>query len=227
MKQTNQDIVLIVAGGRGLRMNSDIPKQFIEIATKPILVHTFEKFIKYNPNLSFRIVLPEAEYDKWELIRSKYFGYIKIDVFIGGSTRYESVKNGLENIPPHVLVAVHDAVRPFVSIKTIKRCFKLAREKGAVIPVVPVKNSIRKIQENKSYPVNRNNLVAVQTPQVFKSEILTKAYQSQYQSSFTDDATVVEYSGFPIHTTEGTPENFKITTPSDLLIAETFIKAGI
>jgi len=215
---------IIVAGGTGTRMQNVIPKQFIELCGKPILMHTIEKFYKSVANIQIIIALPNDHISTWSYLCSKYAFAIPHLTVKGGQTRYHSVKNALSLVTENSIIAVHDAVRPLVSNKVINNCFKLAQSQGNAIPVVSVKDSIRKIEDSTSIAVNRNNFKAVQTPQCFSNCIIQKAYLQEYKPEFTDDASVVEYSGVEIYLTEGNDENIKITTPLDLLIAESIMK---
>ncbi|MCG8696589.1 MAG: 2-C-methyl-D-erythritol 4-phosphate cytidylyltransferase [Bacteroidales bacterium] len=216
-------IVVIVAGGSGTRMGADIPKQFLLLRNEPILMHTIRRFYKYNSELNIRLVLPKEQVEYWNEQCRTYNFEIEHEIFFGGENRFQSVKNGLEGIPLNKLVAIHDGVRPLVSKQTIDSCFKKAEELGAAIPVMTPYESIRKIEEKSSTPVDRSKYVLIQTPQIFKSEILLKAYDCEYSNAFTDDATVVEGIGHKIELVEGNRENIKITSPIDLKIAETLL----
>jgi 2-C-methyl-D-erythritol 4-phosphate cytidylyltransferase len=218
-----QKIVIIVAGGAGTRMKSDVPKQFMLLGGKPILMQTLQKFYEYDPLIEFRLVLPQSLFDAWNELCRQYHFKIPHKIFHGGSTRFHSVKSGLTGISESSLIAVHDAVRPLVSSRTIKNCFNLAMEKGCAIPVMPLTESIREITNNSSVARKREIYRTVQTPQVFKSEILLKSYNAEYTELFTDDASVVEHAGYSVYLTEGNIENIKITNPVDLLIGESLI----
>jgi 2-C-methyl-D-erythritol 4-phosphate cytidylyltransferase len=214
-----QKYAIIVAGGSGKRMGNEIPKQFIEVAGKPILMHTLQCFYEYDANIKIIVVLPESQHKYWNDLILKYNFTISHKVTKGGVERFFSVLKGVELISENALVAVHDGVRPLVSQETIESSFEKAAEMGSAIPVIKATESIRKIHENTNKAVNRNNYVMVQTPQVFQSEILIKAYQQEYDCKFTDDASVVEKAGYPIHMVNGNAENIKITRPMDLKIA--------
>ncbi|MDL2289879.1 2-C-methyl-D-erythritol 4-phosphate cytidylyltransferase [Paludibacteraceae bacterium OttesenSCG-928-F17] len=219
MKKT----VIIVAGGQGSRMNSDIPKQFIEIKGQPVLMHTIERFSAYDNDISIILVLPENQIDYWEkLCKGKDFS-IPHQITKGGETRFHSVKNGLILAENTDLIAVHDGVRPFVSIETIARCFDVAEKQQAVIPVVDSVDSLRKVTGSGNEACNRSQYKLVQTPQIFNAELLQKAYEQEYDAVFTDDASVVEKLGYSIHLVEGNRENIKITTAFDLKLAECLI----
>jgi len=217
--------VIIVAGGSGSRMNSDVPKQYMEANRVPIIVHTIKRFFEYDKNVQV-ICCVHANYSDYaEGLMQKYFPYAKIKIVLGGETRFHSVKNGLAAISDDSsLVAVHDAARPLVSKETIKRCFVSAQKNNSGIPVIRVSESIRSVDENKSIAINRDNYRIVQTPQCFKTDVLQKAFEVEYNSSFTDDATVFENAGHVASLVEGNIENIKITLPSDILIAEALLK---
>jgi len=215
-----QKYAVIVAGGSGKRMGNDIPKQFIEVAGKPILMHTINQFYNNDNEVQIICVLPTNQHKLWYELVDRYNFTIKHQVTKGGAERFYSVINGLKMITQNSLIAIHDGVRPLVSSDTITKCFDLAAEKGTAIPVLQATESIRKVDNNKNQAVNRSKFFMVQTPQVFQSEILLEAYKQEYDSNFTDDASVVEKSGFDIHLVEGNVENIKITRPIDLKIAE-------
>jgi 2-C-methyl-D-erythritol 4-phosphate cytidylyltransferase len=220
---TQNEIAIVVAGGKGLRMQSDIPKQFIELQGKPVLMRTLEVFHHYNSSIRLILVLPSVQIDFWKELCAKYSFNIFHQIVAGGETRYDSVKNGLAAIQDSGLVAVHDGVRPFVTIQTIARCFHEAEKYGSAIPVMDPEESIRQITETGSQSVDRKAYRLVQTPQVFKSEMLKKAYEQDYSPLFTDDASVVEAMGEKIKLVDGNRENIKITTAFDLRIAETIL----
>ncbi len=216
-------IALIVAGGSGERMKSSIPKQFLLLARQPILMHTIEKFHAYDPQMEIRLVLPSSQLDTWRDLCETHRFSIRVQTFAGGTTRFQSVKNGLQNIPQNALVAVHDGVRPLVSIATISKCFEEASQYGAAIPVVELNESIRRLTPGGSQAEDRTLFRLVQTPQVFRSNLLLNAYNAPYRETYTDDASVVEQSGHPIQLVEGNPENIKITTSMDLSIAQSLL----
>lgn len=211
---------LIVAGGTGTRMGTEIPKQFLELAGKPILMHTIEKFRAFSKSIRIIIVLPENQFGLWEELEKKYSFSVPHTIVSGGSSRFVSVKNGLQEVEDNGLVAIHDGVRPLVSIDTIKRCFSDAEKFGNSIPVINPSDSLRMITEQGNMPVNRHYLRIVQTPQVFDSKLIKKAYLQDFSPDFTDDATLLEKTGESIHLVEGNRENIKITNPEDLVIAE-------
>ena len=219
------DYIIIVAGGKGLRMGSDIPKQFLPVGGKPVLMRTLERFREYAEDLQIILVLPKAQQDYWHDLCQKYDFKIKYWLADGGETRFHSVQNGLAKIPDDAegVVGVHDGVRPFPSIDVIRNCYETARTAKAVIPVIPVVETVRHLQGNTSETVPRNDYRLVQTPQTFDIQLLKAANKQPYNDGFTDDASVVEAFGFNITLVEGNRENIKITTPYDLKIAEVLI----
>ena len=213
---------LIVAGGKGLRMGSDLPKQFLPIGGKPVLMHTIEAFYRFDEEMKIVLVLPQEQQTYLRELCQKYhfsIGHVLAD---GGETRFHSVKNGLAYVEPG-LVGVHDGVRPFVSRQVIERCYQLAETKKAVIPVVDVVETIRHLTDTGSETVSRSDYKLVQTPQVFDVELLKRAYAQEYTSFFTDDASVVEAMGESVYLAEGNRENIKITTPFDLKISSVLV----
>ena len=219
------DYIIIVAGGKGLRMGSDIPKQFLPIGGKPVLMRTLERFRQYSPSLQIILVLPKAQQDYWQKLCKEYAFDIDYQLADGGETRFHSVQNGLAKIPDNAqgVVGVHDGVRPFPSIDVIRNCYETAREKKAVIPVIPIVETVRHLKGDTSVTVPRNEYRLVQTPQTFDIQLLKAANRQPYNEGFTDDASVVETFGFNITLVEGNRENIKITTPYDLKIAEVLI----
>jgi len=217
--------VIIVAGGKGTRMLSETPKQFLKIGNEPVLIHTLKRFYSFSKEIEIILVLPENEITQWKKICKEYKFDIPHKLAYGGRTRFQSVENGLRNINESCLVAVHDGVRPLVSTRTIKNAFKIASEKGNAVPAIKIEPSIRFITNEKNKAVDRNQYRIIQTPQVFQSNLLKKAYQQDFQDSFTDDASVVENTGVDINLVEGNPENIKITTKKDLRIAEALLNS--
>ena len=224
------DYVIIVAGGKGLRMGSDIPKQFLPIGGKPVLMRTMERFRDYSPALQIILVLPKLQQNYWIKLCQKHNFTVAYQLADGGETRFHSVQHGLALIPDIAegVVGVHDGVRPFPSIDVIKNCYETARTKKAVIPVIPVVETLRHISipsrmGEGGATVPRNEYRLVQTPQCFDIELLKAANRQPYNDGFTDDASVVEAFGFAITLVEGNRENIKITTPYDLKIAEVLI----
>ena len=219
------DYVIIVAGGKGLRMGSDIPKQFLPIGGKPVLMRTLERFREYAADLQIILVLPEAQQAYWQELCEKYDFKVKYQLANGGQTRFHSVQNGLALVPDDAegVVGVHDGVRPFPSIEVIKNCYETARTAKAVIPVIPVVETVRHLEGDSSVTVPRGDYRLVQTPQTFDIQLLKAANRQPYNDGFTDDASVVESYGHAITLVEGNRENIKITTPYDLKIAEVLI----
>ncbi|MEY4110330.1 MAG: hypothetical protein RLZZ46_685 [Bacteroidota bacterium] len=216
---------LIVAGGSGLRMGSSLPKQFLLLRGQPVIVHSIYRFLDYDKEMKITVVLPGNQIVYWTALWEKYGLGHHIHIVEGGEQRFDSVFNGLQSIGnDDCLVAIHDGVRPLVSKETIADAFRSAEERGCGIPVIPVQDSLRKKGENgKISGVNRSDYVLVQTPQCFRSGLIKKAYQQKYESRFTDDATVFEAAGNEIFLTEGNRENIKLTTPSDMIMAEAFL----
>ena len=228
------DYIIIVAGGKGLRMGSDIPKQFLPIGGKPVLMRTLERFREYSAELQIILVLPEAQQAYWRELCKQYNFPLPLEgagggfyqLANGGQTRFHSVQNGLAKVPDDAqgVVGVHDGVRPFPSIEVIKNCYETARTKKAVIPVIPVVETVRQlISKKNSKTVPRDQYRLVQTPQTFDIQLLKAANRQPYNDGFTDDASVVESYGYEITLVEGNRENIKITTPYDLKIAEVLI----
>ena len=217
------EYVIIVAGGKGLRMGSDIPKQFLPIGGKPVLMRTIERFREYSEDLQIILVLPEAQQAYWQELREKYDFQIAYQLANGGQTRFHSVQNGLALVPDDAqgVVGVHDGVRPFPSIEVIRRCYETARTAKAVIPVIPIVETVRHlVHKGHSVTVPRDEYRLVQTPQTFDIQLLKAANRQPYNDGFTDDASVVESYGHQITLVEGNRENIKITTPYDLRIGE-------
>lgn len=215
--------VIITAGGIGKRMGGPIPKQFLEIAGKPVLVHTLEKFHSFDPTAQLVLTLPSDWRSYWKELLEKHKCTIVHTIVDGGSERYHSIKNALE-VCTGDHIAVHDGVRPLVSLETIEACFSAAMLNGAAIPVVPVKESIRKVKDGGSVAENRSLFRLVQTPQCFGKEVLIKAYCLPYHDGITDDASLVEECGYEIHLVQGNEENIKITSSVDLSIAEMLLR---
>jgi 2-C-methyl-D-erythritol 4-phosphate cytidylyltransferase len=215
---------LIVAGGSGIRMGQDIPKQFLHLAGKPILMHTIEKFYEYDNEINIVVVLPGSQIIYWENLVDEFSFTIPHKTAIGGTERFYSVKNGLSYISAPSVVAIHDGVRPLVSIETINRCFEAAMIYGNSVPVVTPSDSLRIVTNKGSKPVNRELIKLIQTPQVFDTNKIQTAYNQKFNPAFTDDATVLEKTGEKIVLVEGNVQNIKITTPLDLLMAEELMK---
>lgn len=218
---------LIVAGGSGERMKTGIPKQFIEIAGRPVLMHTIEKFRLFDSSADIIAVLPENQFEYWKALQKKHSFNIPHTIVKGGETRFHSVKNGLQYIDEPGLVAIHDGVRPFVSIETIKRCFETAEKLGNAIPVISPPDSVRMITATGNEPADRMVIKLVQTPQVFRTGLIKKAFLQEWRPEFTDDAMVLEKAGERINLVEGNRENIKITNPEDLIIARSLFQKGV
>lgn len=215
--------VIIVAGGTGTRMGSKIPKQFLMIRDKEVLVHTLEKFLASLAGIEIVIVLPQEHLMLWGSIAARHGLQGTHRVCAGGENRFMSVKNGLAALGPCDVIAVHDGVRPLLSEEMIKRCVDTAEKHGAAVPVVEPADSFRMIADGYPDIVDRTALRAVQTPQVFRGDIIRKAYDTDYSPRFTDDASVVEHSGVRLTFCEGEYRNIKITRPEDMLFAEAVI----
>ena len=219
--------MIIVAGGHGTRMGSDIPKQFLKIDGKPILMRTLERFHKYDPEMHLIVVLPKEQQEYWHKLCQEYHFTIPHEIADGGETRFESSKNGLALIPDDAegLVGFHDGVRPFVSHDTIRRCIEMAEEEYTAIPVVPVTSTLRHIDpRGGGFNVDRSLYREVQTPQVFDITLARQAFNQPDRSQFTDDSSVIESLGCKVSIVEGNRENIKITTPFDLTVAEAIIR---
>lgn len=215
-----QKTVIIVAGGSGSRMGSRIPKQFLELNNKPVLMHTIEKFYSFDDSIDIVVVIPLDQVPQWDKLVIKHNFPVKHRVAFGGETRFHSVKNGLQQVIPGSLIGIHDGVRPLVSQSTIRRCYETAEMEGNAIPTLTSAESVRYIKNSQNHFVARQNIKMVQTPQVFQWNQVQNAYDQDFRDRFTDDASVVESMGFPIHLVAGNPENIKITTPLDMKLAE-------
>ena len=218
-------VALIVAGGSGKRMNSKIPKQFEILQGKPVLMHTFEAFVKSDSSITFVLVLPEIQFNYWKTLCEDYHFRIEHELAAGGKTRFHSVRNGLRLVPDDSIVFIHDGVRPLVSSETIENCYQTALQKGNALPVIPVTESLRKVENSKNSAVDRSKFFLVQTPQTFQSQIIKFAYNQCVTHNFTDDASVLENSGEKIHLVKGNRENIKITYLQDITIAGAFLKS--
>ena len=215
--------ILIVAGGKGLRMGGDIPKQFLPVGGKPVLMRTLEAFHASDADIHIIVVLPVNQQVYWKELCETYRFTLPHDIADGGETRFHSVKNGLAKVEGEGLVGVHDGVRPFVSREVIAGCYDAAAEKQAVIPVIDVVETVRRLTDEGSETVPRDRYKLVQTPQVFDIALLKEAYAQEYTDFFTDDASVVEALGREVHLVPGNRENIKLTTPFDLRVAEVLI----
>lgn len=218
-------VAVIVAGGSGTRMGSDLPKQFLKINNKPLLFYTLEVFLRAYNDLKIILVVPDAYIEMAREIIDAYFDETRIVITVGGPTRFESVKKGLQLVEEESVVFVHDAVRCLVTTALIQRCYEKALETGSAIPVISCSDSTRLITEEGSEPLKREKLMLVQTPQAFHSKILLPAYQIDYKERFTDEATVVEAFGMKVSLVDGDRNNIKVTHPLDLAIAERLLSS--
>jgi 2-C-methyl-D-erythritol 4-phosphate cytidylyltransferase len=219
---------VLVAGGNGTRMGSSLPKQYLHLNNQPILLHTLKAFVSAYDDIQIILVLPESYIDYTKSILEENNFLYPMQFVTGGETRFHSVQNGLKAISDEGIVFVHDAVRCLVSADLIRRCYDQALENGSAIPVVPMKDSVRMVDENNmNHAVSRSKLRLVQTPQTFQTNVLLPAFECIYHDSFTDEATVVEAHGQKVHLIEGEDTNIKITSPVDLLIATAYLKRTI
>ena len=231
------DYVIIVAGGKGLRMGGEVPKQFLPVGGVPVLMRTLMRFCEYSSDLQLILVLPREQQDYWHGLCQQHQFRMDYQLADGGRTRFHSVQNGLALIPDDAqgVVGVHDGVRPFVAVDVIARCFDAARTRKAVIPVVPVVETLRHIVHDDDAAtgilhgknVFRDDYRLVQTPQTFDIQLLKAANRQPYRDTFTDDASVVEAYGHPVAMIDGNRENIKITTPFDLRLAACLIDEAL
>jgi len=221
----NKNFVVIVAGGQGTRMGTAIPKQFLELCGKPILYHTVNAFHSALPEATLILVLPEQQLSYAQMVLQSFPERIDIQLVAGGETRFHSVQNGLncidkKDVNDNTIIFIHDGVRPLVSKKLIQKCLLQAQEKGSVIPAIAATDSMRIMENDQTKVIDRNDVRLIQTPQTFRASVLLPAMQQPFQSNFTDEASVVEANGGTIFLTEGEKENIKITTGTDMIIAE-------
>lgn len=214
---------IIVAGGTGKRMASPVPKQFLLLAGKPLLCHTITAFHRFDPPMQLIVVLPKEQIVTWGTLCSEHGFTTEHAVVPGGEERFHSVGEGLKHVKHDGLVAVHDGVRPLINVELIDRCFAAAEEHGAAIPVLPMSSSVRELVGEGSRAVDRTRLRKVQTPQCFRVELLRKAFQLPYDPAFTDEATLVERMGLAVHLVQGEERNIKVTTPTDLILANSLL----
>lgn len=221
--------VVLVAGGKGVRMGTAVPKQFLPLLGKPILYYTVKAFIDAYPDIHLVLVLPADQVSYAQMVLQEFPSRLDMIIVTGGATRYHSVQNGLKAVPTDSIVFVHDGVRPLVSTDLIHRCYAQAIAKGSAIPAINVADSMRLITADGSQPVDRSQMRIIQTPQTFQSSILLEAFKQEYTEAFTDEATVAEAAGNNIHLIEGEKSNIKITTQDDMLIAEAILgqSAGV
>jgi len=218
-----KNYAIVVAGGAGSRMHSDRPKQFLELAGRPILMHTLDAFAKCGLDINLILVLPSDHLNTWKELTQKHNYQTSHQTTTGGATRFDSVRNGLTVIEDDGLVAIHDGARPLISTKVIQRTFRQAEISGNGIAAVQVKDSIRQIVEGKNKAVDRSQFYSVQTPQTFKIDLIKAAFAACQSNAFTDDASVAEAFGEKIELVEGSYDNLKITTPEDLVIATSIL----
>ncbi len=205
-------------------MKSEVPKQFMELNGKPILMHTIQKFANTISDIRIVVALSSSYKEEWEMLCKKHNFSTSHQLAEGGETRFHSVKNGLQLVPENSVVGIHDAARPLVSSQTIIKAFETAEIKGNASPAVPLTESLRLVEQDSNKAVDRNKYFSIQTPQCFKSTLIKKAFLQDYNSLFTDDASVLESIGEKINLIEGNRENIKITTQQDLIIAEVLMK---
>ena len=215
---------IIVAGGKGLRMGGELPKQFIPVEDRPVLMRTLDAFHTCDSSIEIILVLPRDHQPYWQKLCREYQFVVPHRIADGGATRFHSVQNGLALADaPEALVAVHDGVRPFVSHEVIRRCYQDAEQYGAVVPVTPVVETVRHLLPEGSETVSRDAYRLVQTPQTFRASLLRRAYEQPYCEAFTDDASVVEALGYAVRLVGGNRENIKLTTPFDLTVARAVV----
>jgi 2-C-methyl-D-erythritol 4-phosphate cytidylyltransferase len=221
----SKEYALIVAGGKGTRIKSKLPKQFLELNGLPILMHTIYAFFRYSENVVVILVLPEDDFETWAGLCKKYNFTKSLILQKGGDTRFQSVKNGLEKIEGDGLVAIHDGVRPMVSEDIIGASYRLAAVHQSAVAAVRLKESIRMTDQDNTKAMDRSRFRLIQTPQTFQVTLIKKAYQIKDDPSLTDDASVAERAGHIISLFEGSYENIKITTPEDLIVAEALLNS--
>ena len=218
---------IIVAGGKGLRMGGELPKQFIPVEGRPVLMRTLDRFHACDSGIRIILVLPRDHQPYWQELCREYDFRVPHRIADGGPTRFHSVQNGLALVDdPEALVAVHDGVRPFVASEVIEACYREAEAHEAVVPVIPVVETVRQLVEASSITVPRDAYRLVQTPQTFRASLLRRAYEQPLCEAFTDDASVVEALGEAVCLVEGNRENIKLTTPYDLIVAKALVEAS-
>lgn len=216
---------VIVAGGKGQRMGNAVPKQFLPLAGKPVLYYALKAFIDAYEDIRLVLVLPQEQLSYAQMVLQAFPERIDMAIVQGGDTRFHSVQNGLKAVSGNSVIFVHDGVRPLLSAGLVRRCYVQAVEKGSAIPAIAVADSMRIVDGNNSQPVDRQHMRSIQTPQTFRSDILLPAFEQSYRDEFTDEATVVEAYGEEVYLVEGEKSNIKLTTPEDMLVAETLLKA--
>ena len=221
------NVVMIVAGGAGTRMGSEIPKQYLHLGDKPIILHTLDRFLEFDSEIRVVFVIAKTHGAYWENMLRNEQWLERFEVATGGATRYQSVLNGMQHVEDGRIVGIHDAVRPFVSLTTLERCFTTAKETGSAIPVTDMEETIRFVPEKGgSEHLDRTRLKRVQTPQVFRSELIREAYEKTDDRNYTDDASVFEAVHGPVTLVDGNRENIKITSPLDLQLASLLLATG-
>lgn len=219
-----EKFAVIVAGGKGVRMGSAVPKQFLPLRGHTVLYHAIKAFADAYDDMQLVLVLPEDQLSYAQMVLQSFPDRVDITIVVGGETRYHSVQNGLKVVGENSIVFVHDGVRPLVTPALIRRCYEQAMEKGSAIPAIPVADSMRILEDDDSRPVDREMMRIIQTPQTFRADVLLPAFQQEYVPAFTDEATVVEANGGTVFLTMGERSNIKVTTPEDMIIAEALLK---
>ncbi len=219
-----REYAIIVAGGKGTRIQSAVPKQFIELNGIPVLLHTLNAFQRYSPSLQIVLVLPEDDFGTWQSIIRKFNYHTPAMLQAGGATRFQSVKNGLSRLEGEGLVAIHDGVRPLISTDIIGASFRLAAVHKTAVAAVRLKESIRMTDQDRTRAVDRSRFRLIQTPQTFDLQLIKSAYAMEEDTGLTDDASVAEHAGHTISLFEGSYENIKITTQEDIVMAEALLR---
>jgi 2-C-methyl-D-erythritol 4-phosphate cytidylyltransferase len=220
-----KEYALIVAGGKGTRIKSSTPKQFLELDGKPVLMHTLEAFYRYSENIHIILVLPADDFSTWEMLCTRHKFHKPLLLQRGGDSRFQSVKNGLDKIEGDGLVAIHDGVRPLIHEDIIGASFRLAAVHRSAVAAVRLKESIRMTDQDTTKAMDRSRFRLIQTPQTFQVDLIKKAYSLKEDDTLTDDASVAERAGHAISLFEGSYENIKITTPEDLVVAEALLRS--
>lgn len=226
MENFNRTVV-ILAGGKGLRMHAETPKQFLLLAGQPVLMHSIRKFYNYDRSIKIIVVLPFEHIETWNRLLSEHRFFIPHQIVPGGSERFYSVQNALNTVHDEGIIALHDGVRPLVSWQVVSNCFRTAATVGNAVPAISPTESVRIITDHKPLPFDRRKTLLIQTPQVFRAALIKKAYQTEYHPHFTDDATVFEADNNRVNIVEGNIENIKITRPADLIFAAALLQSEI
>jgi 2-C-methyl-D-erythritol 4-phosphate cytidylyltransferase len=222
-----KEYAIVVAGGKGTRIKSSVPKQYLELCGLPVLMHTLHAFHRYSPNVTIILVLPKDDFDRWNTLCLKFNFTLPYILQQGGETRFQSVRNGLQKISGEGLVAIHDGVRPLVSEDIIGASYRLAAVHQSAVASVRLKESIRITDQDKTRSLDRSKYRLIQTPQTFTVSLIREAYEIREEASLTDDASVAELAGHSISLFEGSYENLKITTAEDLVVAEALMKSRV